>query len=205
MNNDSLSLKLFVILSKAYRVIMEQAVKDMKRHGLSETEFAMLELLYHKGKIPMQQMGEKLLITSGGITHTADKLENKGLLRRVACPSDRRVTYAEITEQGNRMFHEIFPAHQKVIESTMTGLTDEEKVEVIDLLKKLGLSAQNTQLLIRLHKRIAKAGVKLVDHCIGDFDQSNNQQEEESIFLRKYLKLKINDSKLTVDEYISNT
>ncbi|WP_160035689.1 MarR family winged helix-turn-helix transcriptional regulator [Paenibacillus sp. An7] len=144
MNNDSLSLRLFVILSKAYRVIMEQAVKDMKRHRLSETEFAMLELLYHKGKIPMQQMGEKLLITSGGITYTADKLENKGLLRRVACSSDRRVTYAEITEQGNGMMEAIFPEHQKVIESTMTGLTDEEKVEVIDLLKKLGLSAQKT-------------------------------------------------------------
>lgn len=143
MNNDSLSLKLFVILSKAYRVIMEQAVKDMKRHGLSETEFAMLELLYHKGKIPMQQMGEKLLITSGGITYTADKLENKGLLRRVACPSDRRVTYAEITEHGDEMMEDIFPEHQKVIESTMTGLTDEEKAQLIELLKKLGLSAQN--------------------------------------------------------------
>lgn len=143
MINDSLSLKLFVILSKAYKVIMEQAVKDMKRHGLSETEFAMLELLYHKGKIPMQQMGEKLLITSGGITYTADKLENKGFLRRVACPTDRRVTYAEITEQGDGMIKEIFPEHQKVIESMMIGLTDEEKLEVIDLLKKLGLSAQN--------------------------------------------------------------
>lgn len=143
MDNYSLSLKLFVILSKAYRVIMEQAVKDMKRHGLSETEFAMLELLYHKGKIPMQQMGEKLLITSGGITYTADKLEDKGLLRRVACPSDRRVTYAEITEHGVEMMEEIFPEHQKVIESAMTGLTDEEKAQLIELLKKLGLSAQN--------------------------------------------------------------
>ncbi|WP_454193644.1 MarR family winged helix-turn-helix transcriptional regulator [Paenibacillus sp. Marseille-Q7038] len=144
MINNSLSLKLFVILSKAYKIIMEQAVKDMKRQGLSETEFAMLELLYHKGKTPMQQMGEKLLITSGGITYTADKLEIKGLLRRVACPSDRRVTYAEITEQGDGMMERIFPEHQKVIESAMTGLTEEEKVELIDLLKKLGLSAQYT-------------------------------------------------------------
>ncbi|WP_211749870.1 MarR family transcriptional regulator [Paenibacillus sp. Marseille-Q4541] len=143
MTNDSLSLKLFVILSKAYKVIMEQAVKDMKKHGLSETEFAMLELLYHKGKFPMQQMGEKLLITSGGITYTADKLENKELLQRVACPSDRRVTYAEITEQGKELFQDIFPAHQKVIASMMTGLTQEEKAEAMYLLKKLGLSAQN--------------------------------------------------------------
>lgn len=142
--NDSLSLKLFIILSKVYKVIMEQAVKDMKKHGLSETEFAMLELLFHKGKIPMQQIGEKLLITSGGITYTADKLEDKGLLRRVACPTDRRVTYAEITEQGGELIRGIFPEHQQVIESMMTGLSEEEKVAAIELLKKLGKSAQHT-------------------------------------------------------------
>lgn len=44
-----LALKLFVVLSKAQKVIMDRSVKDMKRHGLSPSEFAILELLYHKG------------------------------------------------------------------------------------------------------------------------------------------------------------
>lgn len=143
MNNRDQSLKLFVILSKAYKVIMDRAVKDMKRNGLSATEFSVLELLYHKGKMPLQPIGDKILVTSGSITYTVDKLEQKGYLQRVDCPDDRRVTYAEITAAGKDLFDRIFPAHAEVVESLMGGLTPEEKQTAIKLLKKLGQYAQN--------------------------------------------------------------
>jgi MarR family transcriptional regulator, 2-MHQ and catechol-resistance regulon repressor len=143
MNNQELSLKLFVVLSKAYKVMMDRAVKDMKKNGLSENEFTVLELLHHKGKLAMQQIGERILITSGGITYTIDKLESRGYLRRVPCPDDRRVTYAEITAEGAELMQSIFPAHAEVIESLMAGLTAEEKKIAIDLIKKLGHTAQS--------------------------------------------------------------
>lgn len=142
MNNQELSLKLFVVLSKAYKVVMDRAVKDMKKNGFSESEFSVLELLYHKGRTPLQRIGEKLLVTSGGITYTIDKLENRGLIKRVACAEDRRVTYAEITDQGAAMLDEFFPTHANVIETMMQGLTPEEKQIAITLMKKLGTSAQ---------------------------------------------------------------
>lgn len=138
---EDLSLKLFVVLSKAYKVIMDKAVKDMKRHGLSATEFMIMELLYHKGKFPLQQIGDKVLITSGSITYNIDKLEKKGLLKRVPCPDDRRVIYAEITVEGEKWMGDIFPDHAKAIDSAMKGLSIEEKRNAIDLLKKLGLGA----------------------------------------------------------------
>nr|WP_276356800.1 MarR family transcriptional regulator [Cohnella sp. YIM B05605] len=143
-NNAShdLSLKLFVVLSKAYKAVMDHAVKDMKKHGLSATEFTIMELLYHKGKFPLQQIGDKVLITSGSITYNIDKLEKRGLLKRVPCPDDRRVTYAEITEEGERWMSEVFPHHAEAIDSVMNGLTPEEKSAAIDLLKKLGLAAK---------------------------------------------------------------
>lgn len=143
MNNREHSLKLFVVLSKAYKVVMERAMKDMKRNGLSVTEFSVLELLYHKGKMPLQRIGEKILITSGSITYTVDKLEQKGYLKRVDCSDDRRVTYAEITTSGKELFDRIFPAHAEVVESLMDGLTPEEKQIAIQLLKKLGRHAQD--------------------------------------------------------------
>jgi MarR family 2-MHQ and catechol resistance regulon transcriptional repressor len=142
MKDQELSLKLLVVLSKAYKVIMDRAVKDMKKHGLSENEFAVLELLHHKGRFPLQQIGGRMLVTSGGITYTIDKLEGKGYLKRVDCLEDRRITYAEITDEGTKLMQDIFPAHAEVIHSMMEGLTDEEKQTAITLLKKLGLSAQ---------------------------------------------------------------
>lgn len=138
MNNRDQSLKLFVVLSKAYKVVMDRAVKDMKRNGLSAAEFSVLELLYHKGKTPLQRIGDKILVTSGTITYTVDKLEKKGYLKRVACPEDRRVTYAEITMSGKNLFDQIFPGHGDKIESLMDVLTPEEKQITITLLKKLG-------------------------------------------------------------------
>jgi MarR family transcriptional regulator, 2-MHQ and catechol-resistance regulon repressor len=145
MNNLELSLKLFVVLSKAYKVVMDRAVKDMKKNGFSESEFIVLELLYHKGKFPLQRIGEKILVTSGGITYTIDKLEKRGLLKRVACPEDRRVTYAEITDEGAALMSEIFPAHAQVIEEMLKGLTPEEKQIAITLVKKIGMSALEHQ------------------------------------------------------------
>lgn len=138
VNDTEQSLKLFVVLSKAYKVIMSEAVKDMQRSGLSPTEFAVLELLYHKGGTPLQRIGEQILLTSGSITYTIDKLEAKGLLRRVPSKNDRRVTFAELTPEGQALFDDIFPAHAQAIAELMSGLSAGEKATTIELLKKLG-------------------------------------------------------------------
>ncbi|WP_040948789.1 MarR family winged helix-turn-helix transcriptional regulator [Gorillibacterium massiliense] len=138
---EELSLHLLVVLSKAYKTIMDRAVKDMKRHGLSPSEFTMLEVLYNKGRIPLQQIGEKVLVTSGSVTYNIDKLEKKGYLKRVPCEDDRRVIYAEITSEGRVWFDRVFPQHAEVIHASMGALADEEKTALIEGLKKLGKGA----------------------------------------------------------------
>lgn len=142
MTDGERALKLLVVLSKAYKVVMAEAVKDMQRHGLSATEFAVLELLYHKGRTPLQRIGQHILLTSGSITYTVDKLETKGLLRRVPCPEDRRVTHAELTTAGRALFDRIFPEHARAVAAIMKGLSAAEKETAIQLLKKLGRSVQ---------------------------------------------------------------
>lgn len=135
------SLKLFIVLSRAYKAINEHVNKVIQTKGLNPTEFAVLELLYHKGEQPLQQIGGKILLASGSITYVVDKLEQKGLLKRMACPKDRRVTFAQITEEGKKFIQDIFPDHEKRIHELMSSLTATEQVEAINLLKKLGLPA----------------------------------------------------------------
>ncbi|WP_066372625.1 MarR family transcriptional regulator [Neobacillus fumarioli] len=141
--NDSISksLKLFIVLSRAYKAINEHTNKYIQANGLNPTEFAVLELLYHKGDQPLQQIGGKILLASGSITYVVDKLEQKGLLKRIACPKDRRVTYAQITDEGKQLIQRIFPKHAENIDSLLSNLSDDEKTEAITLLKKLGLPA----------------------------------------------------------------
>lgn len=137
------SLKLFVVFSRAYRAISDRVAEDIKKHGLNPTEFAVLELLYHQGQQPIQQIGKKVLLASGSITYVVDKLEGKGFVERKPCPKDRRVIYAVITEKGRQWMDEVFPMHQKAIQEIFGGLTADEKEAMIAMLKKLGFHAQH--------------------------------------------------------------
>src|SRR5690625_479513 len=136
-----LSLKLFVVLSRAFEAIQKEVAKDIRSYGLNPTEFAVLELLYNKGEQPIQKIGEKVLLASSSITYVVDKLEDKPYLVRQACAKDRRVTYAVITDEGKALMDEIFPEHKNSLKNIFAGLTPDEKVEVIALLKKLGYYA----------------------------------------------------------------
>ncbi|GIO27317.1 MarR family winged helix-turn-helix transcriptional regulator [Ornithinibacillus bavariensis] len=140
--DQELSLKLFVVLTRAIQAIEKQVVLNIKSYGLNLTEFGVLELLYHKGEQPIQRIGQKVLLASSSITYVVDKLEEKKYLARKACPTDRRVTYAVITESGQKLMDEIFPQHAQAISEIMGGLDTEEKKTVIEQIKRLGLYAQ---------------------------------------------------------------
>ena len=137
------SLELFVVLSRAYTWVNALAIRDIRCHGLNPTEFAILEALYHKGPLPLQQIGEKILISSGNITYSVDKLEQKHLLVRRPATHDRRVIFAELTPEGHDLLAAIFPQHTEAIRAAVSGLSPEEQAQAIPLLKKLGLAAQD--------------------------------------------------------------
>ncbi|MFD0673281.1 MarR family winged helix-turn-helix transcriptional regulator [Cohnella sp. GCM10027633] len=136
------SLDLYIALNRASQWINAHADRDIKLHGLNRTEFGVLELLHHKGPQPLQQIGGKVLMSSGNITYVIDKLEQKQLVRRNASTEDRRLIYAEITEDGARFMSEAFPNHAEVIDRVLDVLTEEEKALMSGLLKKAGKFAQ---------------------------------------------------------------
>ncbi|WP_404457544.1 MarR family winged helix-turn-helix transcriptional regulator [Oceanobacillus kapialis] len=139
---QDLSLKLFVVLAKSYRSVMEQVEKDIQSRGLNLTDFAVLELLYHKGEQPLQKIGEKILLSSGSITYVVNKLERKGYLKRKPNAHDKRVTFAVIEPKGYELLSRIFPGHWDKIKQLMTVLDENEKEVAIDILKKLGKKEQ---------------------------------------------------------------
>lgn len=142
-NNTDRALKLFIVLSRSSKVILEEAHTLIEKHGLNPTEFGVLELLHHRGRQPIQKIGQKILLRSGSMTYVVDKLEKRGLLERVFCEEDKRITYISITENGVELIQSIFPEHAKNIESLMSGLNAEEQNTAIELLRKLGLSVRN--------------------------------------------------------------
>lgn len=137
------SLKLFVVLTRTLEAIQKQAIKDISSRGLNKTEFGVLELLYSKGDHPIQKIGQKLLLASSSITYVVDKLENKKLIERKACPKDRRVTHATITADGKELMDQVFPKHKEALNEILSGLDMKEKETLIEQLKKLGFHAES--------------------------------------------------------------
>lgn len=142
MSEKEDALHLYIALSRASQWVNAYADRDIRRHGLNRTEFGVLELLYHKGPQPIQQIGSKVLMSSGNITYVVDKLEKKQFVSRRTSTEDRRLIYAEITEEGKQFIERVFPQHAEVIDQALAGLTSEERAAASGLLKKLGKFAQ---------------------------------------------------------------
>ncbi|RCX16762.1 MarR family 2-MHQ and catechol resistance regulon transcriptional repressor [Fontibacillus phaseoli] len=137
------ALNLHIALTRASQWVSAHTDRDIRQYGLTRTEFGVLELLYHKGPQPIQQIGGKVLMSSGNITYVVDKLEKRNFVRRRACAEDRRLTFAEVTEEGSKFIEEVFPKHVEVIAEATNGLSAEEKKIASQLLKKLGKHAQD--------------------------------------------------------------
>lgn len=134
-------LKAVTVILRASQAIQEVIRKDVANYGLNPTEFACLELLFHKGDQPIQMIGKKVLISSGSITYVIDKLEQKGCVRRMGCPEDRRVIYAVLTSEGKALMEEIIPQHVKKIGQVFADLQGDELSQTIELVKRIGFKA----------------------------------------------------------------
>lgn len=143
MEVPNLNLKALTVLVRATDSLHELIKKDVAQYGLNPTEFSVLELLYHRGKQPIQLIGKKVLIASSSITYVIDKLELKNYVVRQACPEDRRVTFAELTDEGRRLMKTIFPKHEQVINDVFQGMEQREIEEMIEAVKKIGCKSQN--------------------------------------------------------------
>jgi MarR family 2-MHQ and catechol resistance regulon transcriptional repressor len=135
------ALKLWVVLARAYAAVARQVDVDIARHGLTTTEFGILEVLRHKGPLLLGEIQRKVLVTSGGITYLVDRLVAKGLVRREPSPDDRRARFAVLTPEGTQLIDRIFPEHARCVARAMDGLDVREQSEAAALLRKLGLSA----------------------------------------------------------------
>ena len=135
------ALKLWVVLTRSYWAIGAILKAHVERHDLTPAEFAILEVLYHKGPLLLGEVQKKVLVSSGGITFLVDRLTARGLVERQACPTDRRARYAALTKRGRKLMSDIFPTHAETVREAMTGLGRAEQRQLTELLKSLGSEA----------------------------------------------------------------
>lgn len=141
MTKNQDELKALTILLKASSSVEKVVKRDMSTYGLNATEFTVLELLYSKGRQPIQKIGQQVLLASSSITYVVDRLEEKKFVNRVADESDRRVTFCELTNEGEKLMDEIFPKHAEKIAEIFESCSKEEVLALQTTLKKIGYKA----------------------------------------------------------------
>jgi MarR family transcriptional regulator, 2-MHQ and catechol-resistance regulon repressor len=134
---EDLNLKALIALSRCTQNVHKREYKTIKEGGLTVSQFAVLEVLYHKGDLRICEIIDKILSTGGNMTVVIDNLVKESLVKRCVDPKDRRVNLISITEKGEDLISEIFPKHLENINEIFSVLTIEEKKNLISLLKKL--------------------------------------------------------------------
>jgi len=112
-------------------------IKNLIREkGITSSQFSVLDVLYTKGEMRICELIEKVLSTSGNMTVVVKNMEQKGWLYRKSCPKDKRAFLVGLTDEGKKLFENLLPEHRKEIEETYGILSDEERRELIRILKK---------------------------------------------------------------------
>jgi MarR family 2-MHQ and catechol resistance regulon transcriptional repressor len=138
-------LKLWVILARAFDAVEQHARASIARFGLGTTEFGVLEVLYHKGRLPVCEVQRRILVESSSTTYVVDKLVRRGLVRRRPSGRDRRVVLLALTPAGRRLIARIFPPHASAIRRAVGALPARQQAEAVRLLRALGKGAAALQ------------------------------------------------------------
>jgi MarR family 2-MHQ and catechol resistance regulon transcriptional repressor len=135
---------LWLILMKTHEALRQHAVRQVQGLGIGFSDFAVLEVLLHKGPTPVNEIGRLVRLTSGSITAAVDRLEHKRYVERHGDPADRRTRVVHLTPAGRQLISTAFAAHSEAMERATAGLTPEQRAEAAALLKKLGRHAQTS-------------------------------------------------------------
>ena len=143
---DSLSggsgVHVFLVLWKASSAVQSYAEESISELEMCGSDFAVLEALLHKGPLPINEIGKKVLLTSGSITVAVDRLEERGLVERRAHGTDRRARIVHLTMEGKKLIKRIYAEHAADMEKlAAASLTKAERKTLISLLKKIGYQA----------------------------------------------------------------
>lgn len=132
-------LKTFIGLSRTTQGLHKRAGNIFKKGGLTSSQFAVLEALYHKGDLTIQEIIDSVLSTSGNMTVVIHNLEKEKLIKRHKNPMDKRSSLIAITDKGREIVSQIFPMHLQDLVESFDALTKEELDTMLSILRKVKL------------------------------------------------------------------
>ncbi|HEV2396179.1 MAG TPA: MarR family transcriptional regulator [Candidatus Sulfotelmatobacter sp.] len=137
------ALHAWLIMMKAWQSMSHYLLSALVEEGLGESDFRVLEVLLHKGSMPVNAIGPKVYLNPGSVSVAVDRLYRKGFVSRIECSEDRRVRTVSLTEKGREMFVPLFRRHAALIKRAFQDVSSEELQQLELVLKKIGKRAES--------------------------------------------------------------
>jgi MarR family 2-MHQ and catechol resistance regulon transcriptional repressor len=138
---DTSGVHIWLILIRAFESLRACTELTLRGCQLGESDFRVLEVLLHKGAMPVNAIGPRVFLTTGSISTAVERLHKKGLVSRAADQRDRRVHVVDLTSDGRALIARVFAAHAEEMERLAAPLPPAERLRLIRSLKKLGKNA----------------------------------------------------------------
>ena len=143
---ERVALDAFIKLRRAAESVSNRVNRHLADAGLTESQFGVLEALWHLGPLSQAVLARKILRSSGNLTLVVDNLEKRGLVARSRESRDRRIVNVSLTREGEALIASLFPVHLQRIVAEFEHLSSEERTELARLCRKLGLPPQDTKI-----------------------------------------------------------
>jgi MarR family 2-MHQ and catechol resistance regulon transcriptional repressor len=128
------------LFAEAYTGLTARFAAQFDQHRISPVEFEVLMRLARSPghRLRMTDLAGQTSLSTSGVTRVVDRMDRDGLVRREACPSDRRSSYAVITEAGRAKLDEVLPGHLELIQQWFVGqLSPDQLAQLLDALRTI--------------------------------------------------------------------
>jgi DNA-binding MarR family transcriptional regulator len=139
--SDDGRITAFGLLHEAHRAVAGAVAADLA--GASDVPVAEFEVLIRLSRSPgqrlrMTELAHQVRLSTSGLSRLVDRVEAAGLVRREACPSDRRGAFAVLTERGEAVLSQALPPHLESLQRHLVAPLGPDDLATLEgLLRRL--------------------------------------------------------------------
>ncbi len=137
MLQDDSSVETWMSIVGAYKTVHLLLNQQLIKNGLTFPQYRVIRVLGKFGAMPMNKIGEHMLVTPPDITGLIDRLEGRGYIERRGSGTDRRIVIMRLTRRGKTLHRRTSVQHRKLVSRIMKVLSGDELVNVTRLLDRI--------------------------------------------------------------------
>lgn len=129
--NETLIKNIVGSIRKLNRAVYQDSARMSRSYGLTAAQSGVLRTIAKFGAASSAELSRRLFVTPSNITGVIDRLEKKGLVKRIAKPGDRRISLITLTEKGADLSRSLPDPIEKKLISGLSDL-DTEQIRHLD-------------------------------------------------------------------------